>query len=160
MPENMFITTTEDYEAYIGPNSYKYLYNFSKFQALRESFTVTWHWPAFFFGFWWFLYRKMYFWAVISLLVTFLPFGNFIAQIGYGLSAYYLYYRDCSTKINMITEGCNPQNVRHVLQDAGGVHGWVKIVGIICFFLQPVWIFFVTIFFGGAMMLSMHQFMM
>lgn len=160
MTEHMHITTAEDYAAYIGPNTGKYLYNFSKFQALRDGFTVTWHWPAFFFGFWWFLYRKMYFWAVVSLLITFLPFGNFIAQIGYGMSAYYLYYRDCKGKIHAVMSAYPGQNSRDILQEAGGVHGWVKIVGIICFFLQPIWIFFMTIFFGSAMMLSMHQFMM
>lgn len=160
MPENLYINTTEDYAAYIGPNSEKYIYNFAKFQSLRENFTATWHWPAFFFGFWWFLYRKMYFWAAISILVTFLPFGNFIAQIGYGLSAYYLYYKDCKVKMNAVINSYPGQNIRPILQEAGGVHGWVKIVGVLCFFLQPIWIFFATLFFGSALVLSLHPFMM
>ncbi|WP_027720463.1 DUF2628 domain-containing protein [Maridesulfovibrio zosterae] len=156
----MQMITSEDYTEFIGPNAGTYLFNFAKFQTLRDGFTVTWHWPAFFFGFWWFLYRKMYFWAFITFLVGFLPFGNFIAQLGYGLSAYYFYYRDCTGKIGAIKATAPVGGASAMLRDTGGVHGWVKIVGVVCFFLQPAWIMLMSMLFGSAFFFSFHQVML
>ena len=156
----MNVISTDDYASFIGPNAGKYLFNFAKFQSLRDGFVATWHWPAFLFGFWWFLYRKMYFWAFVTFLVGFLPFGNLIAQLGYGLSAYFFYYRDTTAKIAGIMSMYPSQNTRMILEDTGGVHGWVKFVGIICFFLQPAWIFVMSLLFGGAFLCSFQQVMM
>ncbi|WP_432738467.1 DUF2628 domain-containing protein [Maridesulfovibrio sp. FT414] len=156
----MHMITTDDYVEYIGPNADKYIFNFAKFQTLRDGFTVTWHWPAFLFGFWWFLYRRMYFWAAVTFLVGFLPFGGLIAQLGYGMSAYYLYYRDSTAKIGAIKATTPVGGASIALQHAGGVHGWVKIVGLLCFFLQPIWIFFMTVLFGGAFIVSFQQVML
>ncbi len=102
----------------------------------------------------------MYFWAAITFLVGFLPFGNLIAQFGYGLSGYFLYYRDSTAKISAVMSTYPGQNTRMILADTGGVHGWVKLVGILCFFLQPAWIFVVSLLFGGAFMMSFQQVLM
>ena len=155
----MEMITSQDYQEYIGPNAGKFHFNFAKFQQLHDGFTVTWHWPAFLFGFWWFLYRKMYFWAAITFLIGFLPFGNFIAQIGYGMSAYFFYYRDSTAKIGAIKSTAPAGGASVIMRDTGGVHSWVKIVGLICFFLQPLWIFFMSLFFGSAFIFSFHQVM-
>ncbi|CCO22863.1 DUF2628 domain-containing protein [Maridesulfovibrio hydrothermalis] len=156
----MQFVTSDDYVDFTGPNAGKYLFNFAKFQTLRDGFTVTWHWPAFLFGFWWFLYRKMYFWAFVTFLVGFLPFGNFIAQIGYGLSAYYFYYRDSTSKIGAIKATVPEGRARDVIRETGGVHWWVKIAGAVCFFLQPLWIFVMSLLFGSAFIFSFQQVML
>ena len=49
-----------DLVAFIGDNAHKYISKFKKFnQGGTDSFTFTWHWPAFFFGPVWMWYRKI-----------------------------------------------------------------------------------------------------
>ena len=50
--------STKELSAYVGPNS---LYFINQFRQLMDSkFNISWNWAAFFFSFWYFLYRKMY----------------------------------------------------------------------------------------------------
>lgn len=60
-------TDTELLKAFIGPNADRYLETFKKFSGPNgPQFALTWHWPAFVFEpFLWFLYRKMYVYALI-----------------------------------------------------------------------------------------------
>jgi hypothetical protein len=52
---------------FIGPNADRYLETFKKFSgASGPRFAFTWNWPAFLFEpFLWFLYRKMYLYALV-----------------------------------------------------------------------------------------------
>ena len=62
--------TDEDYTTFIGKNADKYLTKFKKFNVSGvDNFSATWHWPAFFVGFWWMLYRKLYLWALLYFVV-------------------------------------------------------------------------------------------
>ncbi|GEM_PF-5867703 len=63
-------TVLDDYAAFIGKGSDKYLRTFKKFGVQGEGhFRPTWHWPAFFAAPAWLAYRKMYGRAVTAFLV-------------------------------------------------------------------------------------------
>lgn len=138
MIENPNEVSNEELAEYVGRNKLKYLYNFAKFQQKGERFCLTWHWPAFFFGPIWFLYRKLYFWALIAVLLCLLPVGNVIAQFAYSACAYYIYYRDSKKKIAKI-KAVNPQhNTMCAIKEAGGVHRWILWVSILLILLSPI----------------------
>ncbi len=113
----------EFYKAIVGPkNQDYYLSHFSRFDN-NEKVGASWHWPAFFVTFYWFLYRKMWLNALIYFLLPYLvmiPFGiaaavagnsaDTVIGIGYVLFliaifvlppiyANALYYKHCKKKI-------------------------------------------------------------
>lgn len=90
----------KDFENFIGKNSDQYLSDFRKFNVDgRDKFVLTWNWAAFFFGFWWILYRKLYVWALIAFFLLFIPFWIFVSSIVYGVCANYIYYKHAKKKI-------------------------------------------------------------
>ncbi len=57
-----------DIAAYVGQSAPVYI---NKFKALlRTKFRISWNWSSFFFGPLYYAYRKMWFWTVISFLLT------------------------------------------------------------------------------------------
>ncbi|WP_347989424.1 DUF2628 domain-containing protein [Methylomonas sp. AM2-LC] len=103
----------ELYEAIIGPkNQNYYLSLFSSFYHSEKTW-VTWNWAAFFFTFYWLIYRKMWFEAlqygilyVVSLIISgifhwqiLLIILTFIIPTLYSES---VYYRHCQSKISKI----------------------------------------------------------
>jgi hypothetical protein len=121
-------TVTEaEFATFIGRNSGAYLSRFRRFSVLgHDNFTPTWNWAAFFFGPFWMFYRKMYMWAVIALLVHFIPWVNFLFWIGWGIVGYYLYYKHAKNKILEFKAAAAPSgDIGPVLAEVGGVHGWL-----------------------------------
>ncbi len=89
-----------DLALFVGKNAEKYLVKFRKFSRNGEdSFSATWHWPAFFFSFWWTLYRKLYGWAFLVLFLGCVPYLGFLVMIAFGMSANYIYYRHAKKKL-------------------------------------------------------------
>ena len=85
------MVTEEDFIEYIGPRAENYLVKFKKFQATAtDGFALTWHWPAFIFGFWWLLYRKLYVWALVALGLWLIPHLALPAWFVWGAVANYL----------------------------------------------------------------------
>ena len=92
--------TNEDLSDFIFNNGAKYITKFKKFYSNGgDKFALTWHWPVFFLSFIWLAYRKLYGWAIIAFLLSFVPLLNYIIRIPLGLSANYLYYRNVQKKI-------------------------------------------------------------
>lgn len=114
----------EFYKAIVGPkNQDYYLSHFSRFDG-NGKVGASWHWPAFFVTFYWFLYRKMWLHALIYFLLPYLvmiPMGVAAAMagksadtiIGIGYLLYLagifllppiyanaLYYKHCKKKIS------------------------------------------------------------
>jgi len=125
---------------FVGPKREKYWQEFKKFIGTGSvSFATTWHWPAFIFTYWWFLYRKMYIWAFVLFLLQFVPIPHLFLPkaIACGLFAYYLYFKHTLQKIAEIKHNLKyTDDIKlGVLDDAtaraGGVHQWVMIVGAI-----------------------------
>lgn len=121
-----------DYIAFIGNNADKYIATFKKFNiAGVESFTPTWHWPAFFVSLWWMLYRKMYLWALAAFVISCIPYLGFIGMIVWGITGNYLYYKHVSSKIRALRD-INPQgDLSTTLSQIGGVNKWVVAVAIV-----------------------------
>ncbi|WP_456434326.1 DUF2628 domain-containing protein [Thermosulfuriphilus sp.] len=129
------------FRAYIGPRADYYLAQFRKFFLIPGGqFTVTWHWPAFAFGFWWFLYRKMYLWALVffflsnilgSLIFFHGPIGILIVHIGYGVLANYLYFRHVRTKVAEAAMNIpDREKLIAYLARTGGTNSWVVWLGV------------------------------
>jgi zinc-ribbon domain len=89
-----------DLALFVGKNADKYLPAFQKFTLEgADSFAASWHWPAFFFTFWWTLYRKLYGWAILVILLSCIPYMGFLAMIAFGVSAKYIYYKHAKKKL-------------------------------------------------------------
>lgn len=124
----------EDYRAFIGKNADRYVSKFRSFQtAGRDRFAVTWNWSAFFLGFIWMLYRKMYLWALLAFLVAMTPVGFPLTMIGWGITGNYLYYLQARKIILDIKSQQMTAPTPLSLQELGGVNRWVWFLGIFFF---------------------------
>ena len=124
----------EDYRAFIGKNADRYLDKFRGFQTPgRDRFALTWNWSAFFLGFIWMLYRKLYLWALLAFLIAMTPVAFPLTMIGWGITGNYLYYLQVRKKIldHKSRQMTTPSSLS--LQALGGVNRWVWFVGIFFF---------------------------
>ncbi|MGA3085973.1 MAG: DUF2628 domain-containing protein [Thermodesulfobacteriota bacterium] len=143
--------TEEEFRAFIGKKADHYLSKFrSFFSGANYGFAVTWNWPAFFLGFIWMLYRKMYLWALLAFFITFTPVALPLTMIGWGIVGNYLYYLHGRKKILEYKSRQGTTPIALSLSDLGGVNRWVWYIGFI-FFLFLVCIvvlgFFIFIYF-------------
>ena len=117
----------EDFKAFIGPNA-------EKFRSVRTKIrgkdgVSGWCWPAFFFAFAWFFYRKMYVEGAGLLLLPIiytLIFPDSDLEFGLGLvfamGAKYWYLRKATKKFEKISQRTSSNETkRQQLQMAGGV---------------------------------------
>jgi hypothetical protein len=137
--------TEDDFRSFIGKNAEKYIRKFKKFEAGgRDKFQASWHWPAFFFGWLWFVYRRLYLWALlvfaIGLISSFtmrvlevktngisgIFFGfvvGIVIMIIWGTSANYIYYIKTKEKITELKNLYPSEKHRQAeLPRAGGVN--------------------------------------
>jgi uncharacterized membrane protein len=126
---------------FIGPNAERYLEHFKKFGLDGEpKFALTWNWPAFLFvSFLWFLYRKMYLYALVyaigPMISTYVT-GDMTVGIAWsiiaGATANYIYYWHCREQIGEIKKKAwsDPAVQDQTLKEAGGVQPYVIYVGI------------------------------
>lgn len=145
----------EFYKAILGPkNQDYYLRQFAKFDSAGKP-GASWHWPAFFVTFYWFLYRKMW---MPALLYFFLPYllmvvlgiagalaGEaaapvmglgyllYVAAIFFVLPAYAnaLYYRHCNKKIAEVRASAHEE--QRQLGELSGKGGTSNVVLIFVF---------------------------
>ena len=61
--------TEKEFARFIGHNADEYLPVFRRFDIQGGHNKISWHWPAFFFGFLWMAYRRMYVWALVALFL-------------------------------------------------------------------------------------------
>jgi hypothetical protein len=126
---------------FIGPHADRYLKHFKKFGLGEQpKFALTWNWPAFLFiSFVWFLYRKMYVYALVyalgPMISTYLTGDvtvGLVWSIMAGATANYVYYWHCREKIGELKKGSWTDQVKQdeTLKEAGGVQPYVIYVGI------------------------------
>jgi hypothetical protein len=65
------------YQAAVGPKGQDFYMPYFQRAHQRGYAAISWNWPVFFVGFFWFLYRKLYLWAA---LVFIFPSGALIAS--------------------------------------------------------------------------------
>ncbi|WP_077612847.1 DUF2628 domain-containing protein [Clostridium sp. Marseille-P2415] len=89
-------------ETFVGDNYYYYKRKWEN-QIPNRSFT-SWNWAAFFFPYYWMVYRKMYFYAflvfICSLLTCIIPLSGIAVHTVVGVYANYFYYN----RSNLITK--------------------------------------------------------
>jgi hypothetical protein len=120
----------EDYAAFVDRNIHKFLPAFRRYGAQPSGVTPGWNWAAFFFTFWWYLYRKMYLWAALCFVSLCLPFLNLLFVIGWGMAANSLYFRHANSKMSELKQ-FHGQSYALYLRDAGGVNSWVPWVALL-----------------------------
>jgi hypothetical protein len=128
--------TEKEFARFIGDNADKYLQVFSRFDIEGVHNKLSWHWPAFFFGFLWMAYRRMYVWALVALFlecfIRYLAFdiiqhpiaAEASIRIVYGLIADYLYYRYAKKKILELKR----DKALFSLEKEGGVNHWADFI--------------------------------
>jgi len=136
----------EELAAYVGPKADAYRSRFERFHPGGETrFAFSWNWPAFFAGAWWYLYRKMYWWAIldlgVSVLLGWTLFVPVLWAAARAVTGNYLYFRWADRKIREartgIFGGVPAGDASHLARLAreGGVHAWVPWVAVAGIFL-------------------------
>ena len=146
------ISTRADEELwreFIGPNADRYLKQFKKFGSPQSPrFTMTWNWLPFLLvggcSFLWFLYRKMYLYAVVyaigpvvSVYLTGDVTSGVVWNVVAGATAHYVYYWHCREHIAAIKQQAwnDPVQQHAVLKEEGGVQPYVIWVGVALYLL-------------------------
>ena len=96
-----------------------------------EGFALTWHWPAFLFGFWWMLYRKLYLWALVAMGLWLIPHLALPVWFVWGAVANYLYFRQAKRKIGEYRSRLNAALPAGTLTEIGGVNRWVWVLAVL-----------------------------
>lgn len=125
----MNTVSEKEFAAYIGPNAHLYLHKFQEFDELEGRFKLSWNWSACLFTFWWFLYRKLYPWALALLVLTVIPYLNILCMIAAGCAANHLYYRQAKSQIAAVKETYPDIDPLQAAAELGGVNRWVAILG-------------------------------
>ena len=118
-------------------------YYFEKFRLFQDSsgprFALSWHWPAALFDpFLWFLYRKMYMYAllyavgpVLSVFLTGDMTVGFVWRMLAGSSANYIYFWHVKDHIQKVRSRSGMDSLARVglVKDEGGVQPYVLWLG-------------------------------
>ncbi len=148
------VTHTDEHlwRQFIGPHADRYLKHFKKFGLGEQpKFALTWNWPAFLYiSFLWFLYRKMYVYALVyalgPMISTYLTGDmtvGLVWSIMAGATANYVYYWHCREHIGEIKKsaGIDPAKQDEALREAGGVQSYVIWIGVALYVLFAVTMF-------------------
>ena len=132
----------DELEAYVGPNAGAYLAVFDRFQPQKaDGYALSWNWPAFFCGVWWYLYRKMYLWAAVDFALSVVLGWTFLVPLFWAviraLTGNYLYFLQADRKIREAAAypagDADPARLARLARE-GGVHRWVAwsaVVGVV-----------------------------
>ncbi|MBA2486937.1 MAG: DUF2628 domain-containing protein [Nitrospira sp.] len=134
-------TDADLWKAFIGSHADSYLKTFKRFSGPEgPKFALTWHWPAFIFEpFLWFLYRKMYVYALIYAIGPAMAFymtqdlsADIIWRIIAGASANYIYFWHAKEQLAKIKgeRATGGETRQQLLVDLGGVQPYVVWVGV------------------------------
>lgn len=112
---------------FIKKNQKFYQEKFSKMDATGKS--MSWNWPAFFFGIYWMVYRKMYFKAaaffVLILVASYTPYIgvvlNLAVSVGIAIYANALYKDHVEEYIKKIDES-SPEDKEEIIIKKGGTN--------------------------------------
>ncbi len=117
------------------PAALYYLNKFSKFRSVRgPKFEFSWNWAAFLFDFLWFLYRKMYMFALLyavgpflALYLTGIPTVGMVWKIMAAVSANYLYFWHVKDHLEKVKSRglVDRTSQEQFLKEEGGVQVYV-----------------------------------
>lgn len=122
-----------------------------------QDFAWNWSWYAFFFGFWYLLYRKVYGWSAIFILI-YMFFGTIgglyglLINIVLGGTLPYFVYQKYYTKKKEIEAIINDENLRiETMSKIGGTNEWVIILTVI---FSVFMLLLILLIFGGFLIIS------
>jgi hypothetical protein len=121
----------DEYRIFTGTKADYYLSKFRSFLSNRDHFAFTWNWAAFWMGFVWMLYRKMYLWAFLAFLIALTPIALPLTMIVWGMVGNYLYFLQARKKILDYKSGQGAVSSSISLAELGGVNRWVWYAGIV-----------------------------
>jgi hypothetical protein len=151
------------YRAYVGPRGQAYYLAYFARADRRGYAPIAWHWPALVFGVLWFLYRRLYFWALGLILA---PYGiAALAAVVEGLVAgagrivswtllvgilllwlplqanaiYYRHARAAMAAVRRIHPGNRTQQIA-TLAAAGGVRPQAPVILVALLLLASLWL--------------------
>jgi hypothetical protein len=138
-----------DVEAFVGRNAEVYRAKWTKIaekaRASGSAWQVTWHWPAFFAGVFWMVYRRMYGYAgllfllIAAWVVVDLATGanSSAASIGLqvvvGMFANALYLRRFQDALGEAGRAAGPAERETILRSAGGTSPGAVVVAIVAY---------------------------
>ena len=130
----------EKMKIFIGKNAEYYLAKFEVFEKTGSA--LSWNWAAFGFGIFWMVYRKMYLYAFLSILLMFFlkaievylrlsPVLSFFLSlwlwVGFGLFGNYLYYLHVKRKVmEIMVQYPDEKDQILMLQKEGGT-SWIAV---------------------------------
>ncbi len=128
---------------FVGTNLDYYRNQFRRLGSVRHpTFRMSWNWPAFFFFFFWALYRKLWIWAVVyvlggAALMMLLPPGpiSLVWLFAWPLSANYIYYRQAIANARAAMQA--PEQEAQYL-DKGGVSRFAVWIGLLVMIVVSV----------------------
>lgn len=131
----------QTWRQFIGPKADHYLAKFRHFTSpTGPKYALTWNWAAFIFEpFLWFLYRKMYLYALVYAIGPVVAFyftqdmsADIVWRLMAGASANYLYYWHIKEQLGDIRKqaGFDASTRERLIRDSGGVQAYVVWVGI------------------------------
>lgn len=140
-PRSTSMPTPEEISACVGPKAELYRRRFERFTATGEPrFAFSWNWYAFGAGLWWYLYRKMYGWALVDFVLSFVLgwtlFVPLLWAVARGITGDYLYFRWVERKVRdsrpFLSTGVPSDDAARIgrLAREGGVHAWLPRVAI------------------------------
>ncbi len=127
---------------FIGPNADHYAQLFARFGSIKQpKFQISWNWPAFFFFFFWALYRKMWLWAAINVIgALFLIFLTPLTAVWmvysfvWPLTANYLYFRHIAHHMRVARARYAGEERDEYLASKGGVSKNALWIGLVASF--------------------------
>ena len=148
--------SAEELTAYVGPRAERYRSRFERFTRTGATrFAISWNNGAAFAGLWWYLYRKMYGWAlldfVLSVLLGWTLFVPILWGVARAVTGDYLYFLQADRKVREARPlsssfDAPAANAAHLARLAaeGGVNAWVTWVAIagILLFLAVIYFSF------------------
>lgn len=122
-----------------------------------QDFAWNWSWYAFFFSFWYLLYRKVYSWSAILILI-YVFFGNIggiyglLINIILGGTLPYFVYQKYYEKKKEIEEHIKDEEMRiEIMEKIGGTNNWIVTVTIVFCVITLIAIYLAM---GGLIVMS------
>lgn len=110
----------EELEAFVGENFGAYRELFHRLLHSGKKYDFRWNWPAFLLTLPWLLYRKMYIYAAILVVLAIIPIPGlgFVMALLLGALGHSIYYHHCNKQLSKVTE-TGAERVRE-LSNRGG----------------------------------------
>lgn len=140
-PSNQSVNLDSTFEQLIGPKSEYYMPVFQDLIAQNKQ--TSWNWSAFLVAPYWMIYRKMYAYGAIYLIINFLlvlimpsvsSLISLAESVALGVFANYLYMRFIENKASKATAMSEAQKMQFVIQN-GGTNSTATVIAVAAYIM-------------------------